>query len=238
MHSYLRCAPSILCLLLFALVLGCGGDSEPPPESPEANSGQPPQVPTEGAAQSPPKEPDPETPPPPPRVKIKTSKGEIYVVLHPERVPQTVSNFLGYVDRDFYANTVFHEVIADYAIVGGGYLEDLSQKPPTELAIPNEAKNAASNTRGTIAMARKIDQPDSAKCQFFFNLRDNSSNDYVGPAPNSTLPQNPGYCVFGHVDDEQSLLILERIGAVAVESRGGMFDVPTIPIVIEGITRL
>jgi len=125
----------------------------------------------------------------PPRVALETSHGTIVLELNPEKAPITVENFLGYVERGWYDGTVFHRVIADFMIQGGGFTADM-QKKITRPEIENESKNGLSNERGTIAMAR-TGEPHSATAQFFINLVD---NDGLDGKPNSW-----GYAVFGKV---------------------------------------
>ena len=129
---------------------------------------------------------------PHPAVVIETSLGDITVELNAERAPITVDNFLKYLRAGFYDGTIFHRVIDNFMVQGGGYSRDMDQKTALYPAIPLEARNGLKNQRGTIAMARSR-APDSATCQFFINLVDNPFLDY-----NATT--NPaGYAVFGRV---------------------------------------
>ena len=127
-----------------------------------------------------------------PVVLIETSKGNIKVELDAEKAPNTVENFMGYVKDGFYEGTIFHRVIPNFMIQGGGMLADMTEKP-TKASIKNEAKNGLKNARGTIAMARTPD-PDSAAAQFFINVND---NDFLNHSA-ETL-QGWGYAVFGKV---------------------------------------
>ena len=163
------------------------------------------------------------------KVLIKTNLGEMTVELYPDKAPKTVENFLAYVNAKFYDGTVFHRVIDNFMIQGGGFTPDLRQKP-TRPAIANEAKNGLSNARGTLAMARTGD-PNSATAQFFINVVDNPRLDYTSDANGSTW----GYCVFGKVIS--GLDVVDKIKAVPTGAQGPFkSDVPTTPVVIEKIS--
>ena len=163
------------------------------------------------------------------KVLIKTNLGEMTVELYPDKAPKTVENFLAYVNGKFYDGTVFHRVIDNFMIQGGGFTPDLRQKA-TRPAIANEAKNGLSNTRGTLAMARTGD-PNSATAQFFINVVDNPRLDYTSDANGSTW----GYCVFGKVIS--GLDVVDKIKAVPTGAQGPFkSDVPTTPVVIEKIS--
>ncbi|NIP37913.1 MAG: peptidylprolyl isomerase A [Candidatus Dadabacteria bacterium] len=155
-----------------------------------------------------------------PVVLIKTSKGDIKVELDKEKAPITVENFLSYVNDGFYNGTVFHRVIKNFMIQGGGFTADMKQKP-TKDPIKNEAKNGLSNARGTIAMARTA-VVDSATSQFFINHKDNNILDHG--------TRDYGYAVFGKVIE--GIEVVDAIAAVET----GMQDIPTENIVIESIT--
>ena len=159
-----------------------------------------------------------------PVVVIETSKGTIEVELYPERAPQTVENFLRYVEDDFYAGTVFHRVIPTFMIQGGGFTADLDKKP-TRAPVPLEAGNGLSNARGTIAMAR-TGNPDSATSQFFINVEDNSRG--LDPSRG-----NPGYTVFGKVISGMD--VVDEIKVVPTRTVGGMQNVPVDPVVIQAV---
>ncbi len=135
----------------------------------------------------------PSVPMPPPRVLLSTSMGDITIELLPDRAPITVENFLGYVRTGQYDGTVFHRVIPDFMIQGGGYMTSLAYKQTRE-PIKNEANNGLKNLRGTVAMAR-LGDPDSASSQFFINVMDNAQLNYTGPQDGRTW----GYAVFGKV---------------------------------------
>jgi cyclophilin family peptidyl-prolyl cis-trans isomerase len=161
-----------------------------------------------------------------PRLLIKTSEGDITVVLYPEKSPQTVANFLAYVDEGFYAGTIFHRVIPQFMVQGGGFLPDMSQKD-TRDPVVNESKNKLHNVRGTLAMARTND-PDSATAQFFINQRSNLRLDWS--------PGKPGYTVFGEVVD--GMKVVDFMASAPTGKVGTFTDVPLEPILIKEIIRL
>jgi peptidyl-prolyl cis-trans isomerase A (cyclophilin A) len=151
------------------------------------------------------------------------------VELYPEKSPKSVENFLAYVNSGFYDGTVFHRVIDNFMIQGGGFTRDLHQKP-TKPAITNEAKNGLSNLRGTLAMARTGD-PNSATAQFFVNVVDNPRLDFTSDANGATW----GYAVFGKVTS--GLDVVDKIKAVPTGAQGPFkSDVPVTPVVIEKIS--
>jgi peptidyl-prolyl cis-trans isomerase A (cyclophilin A) len=162
-----------------------------------------------------------------PQVLIQTSLGDITVTLDEARAPQTVANFLAYVDDGFYDGTVFHRVIPDFMIQGGGLTPDLEKKETRE-PVENEAKNGLKNERGTIAMAR-TSAPHSATAQFFINHRDNDNLDY--PSFDGW-----GYAVFGRVSDGMD--VVDAIAAVETGTRAGRRDVPRETVTIETIRRV
>jgi peptidyl-prolyl cis-trans isomerase A (cyclophilin A) len=162
------------------------------------------------------------------RVEVKTSMGAFKIEVDPKTAPKTVENFLQYVDDGFYDGTVFHRVIADFMIQGGGFDKDLVKKSTRE-SIANEAKGALSNKRGTVAMARTSD-PNSATAQFFVNVKDNPRLDWRDG------PGGAGYCAFGTV--VEGMDVVDKIRAVPTASQNGMGDVPTTPVVIESIRRV
>jgi peptidyl-prolyl cis-trans isomerase B (cyclophilin B) len=157
-------------------------------------------------------------------VRLHTNHGTITLELDVERAPQTVANFLKYVEDGHYANTIFHRVIDGFMIQGGGFEPGMKQKP-TRAPIPNEATNRLKNARLTIAMARTSD-PHSASAQFFINVADNAFLDHTAPSP-----QGWGYCVFGRVAEGAD--VVDRIRAVKTGSRGMHKDVPVTDVVIE-----
>ena len=155
-------------------------------------------------------------------VVMQTSLGPIRIELDGDRAPITVANFLGYVDDQFYDGTVFHRVMPDFMIQGGGFEPGMTQKK-TRTPIRNESPNGLSNVRGSIAMARTSD-PDSATAQFFINVVDNSSH----------LDRNR-YCVFGHVVDGMD--VVDKIKAVRTGRRGMYENVPLDDVLIESVRR-
>ena len=156
----------------------------------------------------------------PPRVRITTSMGELLIELDEELAPNTVQNFLQYVDEGFYDNTVFHRVIHWFIVQGGGYVSGLEAKP-THDPIASEANNGLLNLRGTVGMAR-TDDANSATSQFYINVADN-------PAFNLSAT-SPGYTVFGRVIEGMS--VVDQIAAVPTETRGNYADVPVEDVVI------
>jgi peptidyl-prolyl cis-trans isomerase B (cyclophilin B) len=156
-------------------------------------------------------------------INLHTSLGVIGIELDRARAPATTDNFLQYARDGFYQDTLFHRVIPNFMIQGGGLEKDLNQKP-TRAPIPNEAENGLKNLCGTIAMARTSD-PHSATAQFFINLKDNDFLDYR----NSTS-QGWGYCVFGRV--AAGMGVVEAIAKLPTTSRRGHQDVPVDDLVI------
>ena len=161
----------------------------------------------------------------PPRVALETSHGTIVLELNPEKAPITVENFLDYVDRGWYDGTIFHRVIEDFMIQGGGFTSDLQRKI-TRPEIENESKNGLSNARGTISMARTGD-PHSATAQFFINHVD---NDGLDGAANSW-----GYAVFGKV--VEGIDVVDSIAKVETAVKNGMGDVPVETVSIKSAKR-
>ena len=161
-----------------------------------------------------------------PQVEIQTSQGNFVIELYPDKAPKTVANFLQYVNSDFYKGTIFHRVINNFMIQGGGFMRDLREKP-TNAPIANEANNGLLNELGTIAMARTND-PDSATSQFFINLTNNQFLNYSNPSP-----ELMGYCVFGKV--VSGLEVVQKIGIMPTTSVGGYSDVPVKAITIKSV---
>jgi peptidyl-prolyl cis-trans isomerase B (cyclophilin B) len=164
-----------------------------------------------------------------PKVILDTSKGKIVLELYPEKAPETVKNFLNYVDQKFYDGTIFHRVIPNFMIQGGGFTADMARKP-TAAPIKNEADRGLKNDRGTIAMARTGD-PHSATSQFFINTVD---NDFLNHK--SKTSQGWGYAAFGKV--VEGMEAVDAISAVKATSRGPYRDVPVEPVVIKSARRL
>ncbi|MFC1770557.1 peptidylprolyl isomerase [Candidatus Margulisiibacteriota bacterium] len=159
-----------------------------------------------------------------PIVRFETSVGDIIIELYPEKAPITCENFVSYVEEGFYDNTIFHRVIRNFVVQGGGFISGLKQRKPKD-PINNEATNKLSNLRGTIAMAR-TNEVNSATSQFFINLSDNTFLDH-----RNNFPQGFGYAVFGKViagmDD-----VVERIQSVKTITIGAFSDVPKKDIVL------
>ncbi|QSB16849.1 peptidyl-prolyl cis-trans isomerase [Natronosporangium hydrolyticum] len=151
------------------------------------------------------------------QVALTTSYGMIKLKLDPEKAPKTVENFLAYVRDGHYDGTIFHRVIQTFMIQGGGFTEDMSQKP-TRAPIENEANNGLRNDRYTVAMARTSD-PHSASAQFFISTAQNDFLNHTAPTPNGW-----GYAVFGKV--VEGLDVVDRIAAVPTGRRAGHDDVP------------
>src|SRR5271165_5227779 len=141
-------------------------------------------------------------------VKLHTSLGVITLALDADKAPKTVANFLNYVQTGHYDGTVFHRVINNFMIQGGGMTAAMTQKP-TGQPIENEAANGLKNTKYTLAMAR-TSAPHSATAQFFINVKDNDFLDFSAPTP-----QGFGYCVFGHVVEGQD--VVDKIKAVKTD---------------------
>lgn len=163
-----------------------------------------------------------------PRVEIRTSKGDIVVELDRELAPDTVDNFLRYVDDGFYDGTIFHRVIEGFMVQGGGFTPEMDRKE-TRAPVRNEADNGLENDRGTIAMARTSD-PHSATAQFFVNHGDNDALNH-----RSKTPRGWGYTVFGRV--VEGMDVVDAIAGVPTTTRDGMRDVPAEPVVIEQMER-
>jgi len=164
-----------------------------------------------------------------PRVELKTNRGAIVLELYPEKAPKTVANFLQYVKDGHYTGTTFHRVIDGFMIQGGGFDQDMRQKPARP-PVPNEAGNGLKNDVGTIAMARTPD-PHSATAQFFINLKGNDFLNYKEPTP-----QGYGYTVFGKV--VSGMDIVERIAKSPTGNAGPHQNVPREPVVIESASVL
>jgi cyclophilin family peptidyl-prolyl cis-trans isomerase len=160
-------------------------------------------------------------------VVMETSLGTIELELDGDKAPLTVNNFLTYVDDGFYNGTIFHRVIKDFMIQGGGFEPSMSQKK-TRGNIKNESTNGLKNVRGAIAMAR-TSVPDSASSQFFINTVDNGFLD------RAQASDGVGYCVFGKVT--KGLDIVDQIRAVTTGTKAGMSDVPRQDVLIKSVKR-
>ena len=152
---------------------------------------------------------------------LKTNMGEIHINVNTEKAPITAKNFIEYVEDGFFEGTIFHRVIPNFMIQGGGMTEDMQQKP-TKATIENEAKNGLKNNKYSVAMARTM-APHSASSQFFINVADNQLLDFPGQ-------DGWGYCVFGEVVIGQD--VVDKIQAVETLNLGGHADVPVNPIII------
>ena len=159
-------------------------------------------------------------------IRFETSHGDFTVELYEEDAPQTVANFLRYVDDGFFEGTIFHRIVPGFVIQGGGLTSDLSQKK-THPPVRNEAGNGVRNQRGTLSMAR-TDEIHSATSQFFVNLAD---NDFLDQRPGQY-----GYAVFGHVTDGMD--VIDAIAKVSTGKRKGHSDVPTQDVLIKSARRL
>jgi len=158
-------------------------------------------------------------------ITLKTSMGDIVIELDHDKAPKTCENFEQYVRDGHYDGTIFHRVIGNFMIQGGGFLPDMMQKATRE-PIENEAKNGLSNVTGSIAMARTA-APHSAPAQFFINVKDNNFLDYPGQ-------DGWGYCVFGKVTSGMD--VINKIRTVDTTNKAGHSDVPVEPVVIETAT--
>jgi peptidyl-prolyl cis-trans isomerase B (cyclophilin B) len=163
------------------------------------------------------------------QVLLKTNKGDITLTLDAAKAPNTVANFLAYVKSGHYDDTIFHRVIDNFMIQGGGMAPGMKQKP-TQAEIENEANNGLKNVNGSVAMARTSD-PHSASSQFFINVNDNDFLNHTSPTA-----QGWGYAVFGEVTDGMD--VVNAIRKVKTGSSGFHQDVPTEDVVIEKATVL
>ena len=160
------------------------------------------------------------------KIIIETTSGDIKIELYDDKAPITSENFIKYIESGYFTDTIFHRVIKDFMIQGGGFTTEMSEKDSMP-SIQNEASNGVSNERGTIAMARTPD-PHSASSQFFINLKDNNFLDFT-----AETPQGWGYCAFGKVFEGMD--ILDKIALVDTGSYGAHQDVPKEPITINEI---
>jgi peptidyl-prolyl cis-trans isomerase A (cyclophilin A) len=159
-----------------------------------------------------------------PRVAVQTSMGDFIIELYPDKAPQTVQNFLAYVNAGFYNGTIFHRVMANFMIQGGGFTRDM-QRRATRPPIPLESQNGLRNDTGWVAMARTA-SPNSATAQFFINVVDN-------PSLNFPAPDGHGYAAFGKVI--QGMDTVNKIRYVATHGYLEHRDVPISPIIIDKI---
>ena len=160
-----------------------------------------------------------------PHVLISTANGDIEIELDPVKAPISTKNFLAYVDKGFYTNTIFHRVIPGFMVQGGGFTAQMSQKP-TEAPIKNEASNGLHNVRGTLSMARTND-PNSATSQFFINVADNA---FLDPG------RDAGYAVFAKV--VKGMDVVDIIVNSQTTTKQGMQNVPIDPVLIKSAKRI
>ncbi|MGB3127388.1 MAG: peptidylprolyl isomerase [Pseudomonas sp.] len=158
-------------------------------------------------------------------VLITTTNGDIEIELDPVKAPISTKNFLAYVDKGFYTNTIFHRVIPGFMVQGGGFTQQMSQKP-TEAPIKNEASNGLHNVRGTLSMARTND-PNSATSQFFINVADNA---FLDPG------RDAGYAVFAKV--VKGMDVVDVIVNSQTTTKQGMQNVPIDPVLIKSAKRI
>lgn len=163
------------------------------------------------------------------RVQMNTTFGSMTLELDGEKAPKTVANFVNYANDGFYNGTIFHRVINNFMVQGGGFETNMQQKPTAE-PVENEADNGLANDFGTIAMARTMD-PNSATAQFFINVKDNDFLNHTGKNM-----QGWGYCVFGKVVEGEA--VLDKIRSVATGNSAGHQDVPLESVVIESVSVL
>jgi peptidyl-prolyl cis-trans isomerase A (cyclophilin A) len=156
------------------------------------------------------------------KVLLDTSLGPIVIALDAAKAPKSVANFLEYLKSGHYDGTVFHRVIPNFMIQGGGFDDAMTQKP-TRAPIPLESKNGLTNLRGSVAMAR-TSVPDSATAQFFINLKDNAFLD------SANTPDGTGYAVFGKV--VSGMDVVDKIAAVPTGNKGPFQNVPATPVII------
>lgn len=243
----------LLAAAFLILLAGCGSQPEPetaaepatpveetveaPAETPatEAPAAEepvaavvPPPAPTPAPKAAPAPAPKKAAPAGPPVVVMTTNKGVIKIELFPEKAPKTVANFLAYVDDKFYDGTIFHRVMPNFMIQGGGFTADMVEKN-TRAPIENESKNGESNVRGSIAMARTGD-PHSATAQFFINHVNNRMLDFGGQGANQW-----GYAVFGRVTEGMD--VVDAIALVTTGNKGPYQNVPVENVVIESVRR-
>lgn len=232
MYMRCKCLRAFLLTIALSFVVGCGAGSDGDKADTGDKSSTVAQSDSSGSNPSA----DSTQPKAEPKVVIETNLGTITVRLNPEKAGLTVQNFLQYVDDKHYDGTIFHDVTKGYAVLGGGYTQDMTQKPEPS-TVRNEAHNGLKNVRGTIAMARKPDVIDSATCQFMFNLADNDFLDHKG----DSTAADYGYCVFGEVVDGMD--VVDKIGAQAVKEMSvpNAAPFPRVPVetvVIRSIRRV
>ena len=159
------------------------------------------------------------------KVKLTTNHGDIVIELNAEKAPITVANFIEYVKAGHYENTVFHRVIGNFMVQGGGFEPGMKEKKDKRPSIQNEADNGLPNEKYTVAMARTM-EPHSASAQFFINVADNSFLNHTAPTA-----QGWGYAVFGKVVEGQD--VVDKIKGVKTTSKAGHQDVPVDDVIVE-----
>ena len=159
-------------------------------------------------------------------IRFETTLGDFTIELFEKEAPETVVNFLRYIDEGFFNGTIFHRIVPGFVIQGGGFTEDMTQKR-TQAPIKNEADNGVKNTRGTLSMARTNDV-NSATSQFFVNLKDNDFLDHKRG--------NFGYAVFARVTSGMD--VIDKIAAVQTGRRRGFDDVPVEAVVMKSVHRI
>jgi peptidyl-prolyl cis-trans isomerase A (cyclophilin A) len=159
-------------------------------------------------------------------IRFETTLGNFTIEFHEKEAPQTVANFLRYIDDGFFDGTIFHRIVPGFVIQGGGFTEDMTQKR-THPSIKNEADNGLKNDRGTLSMARTSDV-NSATSQFFVNLKDNEFLDHK--------KGNFGYAVFARVTEGMD--VIDKIAAVETGRRRGFDDVPVQPVIMKSVRRI
>ena len=162
------------------------------------------------------------------KVKLSTNHGDIVIELNAEKAPITVANFIEYVKAGHYENTVFHRVIGNFMIQGGGFEPGMKEKKDKRPSIQNEADNGLPNEKYTVAMARTM-EPHSASAQFFINVADNDFLNFSGESL-----QGWGYCVFAEV--VEGMDVVDKIKAVATGRSGMHQDVPKDDVIIKSVT--
>jgi cyclophilin family peptidyl-prolyl cis-trans isomerase len=159
-------------------------------------------------------------------IRFETTLGDFTIEFHEKEAPQTVANFLRYIDEGFFDGTIFHRIVPGFVIQGGGFTEEMTQKR-THPSIKNEADNGLKNDRGTLSMARTSDV-NSATSQFFVNLKDNEFLDHK--------KGNFGYAVFARVTEGMD--VIDKIAAVETGRRRGFDDVPVQPVIMKSVRRI
>jgi peptidyl-prolyl cis-trans isomerase A (cyclophilin A) len=218
-----------LAVLMLSGLVGCGkGDGDPPTAAINGEGDK-----TDAASSAPSAKDKASLDRDHPIVVIDTSAGSITVRLDAQKAPLSVENFLTYAASGHYNQTIFHQVFKGQAIVGGAYQADLTEKAlpsPTPPPLRNEAHKALKNRRGTIAMVRAQDAIDSATCQFFVNVADNTAFDHEG-----TAPDKYGYAAFGEVTD--GMAVIDKIANLPTEDSGDLDRKPVQTVTIKSVRR-